>query len=181
MIKRVLLGVAAVGIAGIFVIAGSSPAGATVSPECQGNGQFVKLGKTYHASDTGVDVIDRVDDVNWDGSITGTTGNQPYSGKIEVELPPPFGKVSVDSWSGTTDSTSNSGTKHYDLPGFVPANVEFEVSGSHTQGPITCTGSVKLKIEGSGLGPFSLATLALTLAFGAGLVLAGLQGNYAGS
>ena len=38
-----------------------------------------------------------------------------------------------------------------------------------------------LKIAGSGLGPFSAGTLVLTLAFGAGLILSGLQGNYAGS
>jgi hypothetical protein len=181
MIKRVLLAVASVALAGFFVVAGAAPSGATVSPKCSGTGDFVKSGHHYTAADSGVDKIPRKDDVKWAGQITGVSGDQPYSGKIQVELPPPFGKVSIDSWSGTTDSTGNSGTKHYDIPGFVPANVEFKVSGSHTQGSVTCTGSVKLVIEGSVLGPFSLVTLALTLACGAGLILAGLQGNYAGS
>src|SRR5205085_6383822 len=100
------------------------------SPECSGNGAFSKLGKTYHASDSGTDDIERVDDVQWDGTITGVpAGQQSYSGHIQVDLPPPFGKVSVDSWSGTTDSTGNNGHKHYDIPGFVPANVTFTVSG----------------------------------------------------
>ena len=182
MVKRVLLGFAALSLAGLFVLVDAAPSGATVSPECSGNGKFTNKGVTYHASDAGVDQIKRVDDVIWDGTITGVPGGQQaYSGKIQVELPPPFGKVSVDSWGGTTDSTGNNGTKHYDIPGFVPANVEFKVSGNHTQGGISCTGSVKVKIEGSGFGPFSIATLVLTLLFGAGMVLSGLQGNYAGS
>ena len=42
----------------------------------------------------------------------------------------------------------------------------------------TLIASVDVKIKGSGLGPFSIGTLILTLAFGAGLILSGLQGNY---
>jgi hypothetical protein len=183
MIKRVLLGVAAVGIACAFLFVPATPAGATVTPsdKCIGNGQFVKLGKTYHASDTGVDEIKRVDDVNWDGEIVVPATEAPYSGNIKVSLPPPFGEVTIDSWKGSSDSTKNSNVKHYDIPGFVPANVEFEVSGFHNQNGVNCVGAVKLKIEGSGFGPFSIGTLILTLLSGAGLVLAGLQGNYAGS
>jgi hypothetical protein len=182
MVKRVLLGFAALALAGMFLLMDASPSGATVTPsdKCIGNGQFVKLGKTYHASDTGVDEVKRVDDVNWDGEIVVPAENVAYSGEIKVSLPPPFGEVTVDSWKGTSDSTKNSGKKHYDLPGFVPGNVEFEVSGFHTQNGVTCTGAVKVKIEGSGFGPFSIAMLILTLLSGAGLVLAGLQGNYAG-
>jgi hypothetical protein len=149
------------------------------SDKCIGTGDFVKSGHHYTAADTGVDEIPRVDDVKWAGQIAVPPVDSPYSGHIEVELPPPFGSVSIDSWSGTTDSVQNSDTRHYDIPGFVPANVEFSVSGSHTQGGITCSGSVKLVIEGSTFGPFAIGTLVLTLAFGAGLVLAGLSGNYA--
>ena len=181
MLKRMLLAVAAASVAGLVVIGGATPAGATVSPACSGTGDFLKSGHHYTAADAGVDKIPRKDDVKWAGQITGVAGEQSYSGHIEVELPPPFGTVTVDDWSGTTDSTGNSGTKHYDIPGFVPANVEFAVKGAHTQGTVTCTGSVKVVLEGSTFGPFSLATLALTLLCGAGLVLAGLQGNYAGS
>jgi hypothetical protein len=183
MMKRVLFGFAALALAGMFVLIDAAPSGATVSPsdKCIGTGKFVKLGKTYTAADSGVDEIQRVDDVQWAGEIVVAPDNVAYSGEIKVSLPPPFGKVKVDTWSGTTDSTKNSNVKHYDIPGFVPANVEFEVSGFHSQNGVNCTGAVKLKIEGSGLGPFSIATLILTLLFGAGLVLSGLQGNYAGS
>jgi hypothetical protein len=182
MIKRILLAFAALSLGGMFVLMDAAPSGATVSPsdKCIGNGQFVALGKTYHASDAGVDEVKRKDDVNWDGEIVVPATEAPYSGNIKVSLPPPFGEVTIDSWKGSSDSTKNSGTKHYDIPGFVPANVEFEVSGFHTQNGVTCTGAVKVKIEGSGFGPFSIATLVLTLLSGAGLVLAGLQGNYAG-
>ena len=181
MIKRILLGIAAVGMAGLFLVVDASPSGATVTPadKCIGTGDFVKSGHHYTAADAGVDKIPRVDDVKWDGKIVIPATESAYSGHIDVELPPPFGKVSVDSWKGSSDSVENNGTKHYDIPGFVPANVEFDVSGSHTQGGITCSGSVKLKIEGSTFGPFLIGTLVLTLLFGAGLVLAGLSGNYA--
>lgn len=182
MIKRVLLGFAALSLAGLFVLIDAFPSGATVNPsdKCLGKAHFVKSGHDYSADDAGVDKIPRVDDVQWFGAIAVPPVDSAYSGHIDVELPPPFGSVSVDSWSGTTDSVSNTGTKHYDIPGFVPANVEFSVSGSHSQGGITCSGSVKLAIEGSTFGPFSIATLVLTLLSGAGLVLAGLQGKYAG-
>ena len=182
MIKRILLAFAALGLAGMFVLADAAPSGATVSPsdKCIGTGDFVKSGHNYTAADAGVDEVPRVDDVKWAGEIKIPATESAYSGHIEVELPPPFGKVTIDTWKGSSDSVKNSGTKHYDLPGFVPANVEFEVSGAHSQGGITCTGAVKVKIAGSTFGPFSIATLGLTLLFGAGLVLAGLQGNYAG-
>jgi hypothetical protein len=182
MIKKVLLGCAAMSLAGLFLFVDSAPASATVTPadNCIGTGDFVKSGHHYTAADAGVDKVPRVDDVNWVGEIKIPATESAYSGHIEVELPPPFGKVTIDTWQGSSDSVKNSGTKHYDIPGFVPANVEFEVSGAHTQGGITCSGSVKVKIEGSTFGPFSIVTLALTLASGAGLILAGLQGHYAG-
>jgi hypothetical protein len=186
MIKRMLLGFAAVSLAGVFVVLPAVPAGAAPSKiggsaNCTGTGHFTKSGHDYTAADAGVDKVPRVDDVVWAGSITNApSGQQAYSGHIEVELPPPFGGVTIDTWGGTTDSTGNNGTKHYDIPGFVPANVQFPVSGSHTQGGLTCSGSVTVEIEGSAFGPFSIATLILTLLFGAGLVLAGLEGNYAG-
>lgn len=173
MFKRVLLGCVALGIAGFFVIAGSAPAGATVSPACSGTGDFEASGHHYTAADSGVDEIPRKDDVDWEGQITGVSGEQPYSGHISLELPPPFGSVDIDSWSGTSDATSNSGTKHYDIPGFVPANVEFEVSGAHTQGSVSCSGSVKVKIEGGSVNAFSIGSLVGTVLTGAGLVFAG--------
>jgi hypothetical protein len=173
MVKRVLLAFAALAAAGMFVVFDAGTSSATVSPACQGTGAFEKSGLTYTAADSGVDEIPRTDDVDWEGSITGPTGEQPYSGKIEVELPPPFGALSIDSWSGTTDATSNSGTKHYDIPGAVPGGVEFSVKGSHTQGGTTCTGSVKVKIKGGSVNAFSLGSLVGTALTGAGLVLAG--------
>ncbi|MEY2459717.1 MAG: hypothetical protein QOG30_1547 [Acidimicrobiaceae bacterium] len=182
MVKRILLAFAALALGGMFVLMDAAPSGATVTPsdKCIGTGHFVKSGHDYTANDAGVDEIPRVDDVQWAGEIVVPATESPYSGEIKVSLPPPFGDVKVDDWSGSTDSTKNSGDKHYDIPGFVPANVEFEVSGFHTQSGVTCTGAVKIKIAGSGFGPFSIATLILTLLSGAGLVLAGLQGNYAG-
>src|SRR5258706_16141743 len=104
MIKRILLGFAALSLAGLFVFlpapAGASPS--VVNGPCSGTGDFVKSGHHYTAADTGVDKIPRVDDVNWAGQIVGPSGDAAYSGKIEVELPPPFGKLKIDDWGGTT-------------------------------------------------------------------------------
>ena len=49
---------------------------------------------------TGTVEVRRTDDVDWKGSITGPTGDNAYSGSIKVDLPPPFGSLSIDSWSG---------------------------------------------------------------------------------
>jgi hypothetical protein len=173
MVRRVVFGFVVICAAFLFIPGTADATPGVVKGPCDGTGTFQKGGFTKTAAETGVVEIERSDDVAWQGSISGPSGELPYTGKIEVELPPPFGTLSIDSWSGTTDATSNSGTKHYDIPGAVPANVEFRVKGSHTQGSFKCTGSVKLKIKGSALTPYSVGSLVGTAATGAGLVVAG--------
>jgi hypothetical protein len=63
--------------------------------------------------------------------------------------------------------------KDYDIPGWVPKNVELSVVGEHVSTSTTCKGHVKIKIKGGSVGPVSLGSLALTAATGVGLVLAG--------
>jgi hypothetical protein len=173
MVKRVVLGIAVVCAAFLFFPSSANAAPATVSGPCDGSGTFEKGGFTTTAAETGVVEIPRTDDVDWKGTITGVSGEQAYAGHIDVELPPPFGSLKIDTWGGRTDSTGNSGTKHYDIPGAVPANVEFSVQGAHTQGSVKCSGSVKLKIKGSALNPFSIGSLVGTVLTGAGLAVAG--------
>lgn len=173
MVKRIVLGIAVVCAGFLFFPSSATAAPATVSGPCDGSGAFEKGGFTKTAAETGVVEIPRTDDVDWQGTITGVSGEQAYAGHIDVELPPPFGSLKIDSWGGRTDSTGNSGTKHYDIPGAVPANVEFSVQGAHTQGTAKCSGSVKLKLKGSALNPFSIGSLVGTVLTGAGLAVAG--------
>ena len=173
MVRRTLFAFAVVCAATALAPAAAGASPTVINGPCQGSGAFEKGGFTVNATEAGTVEVPRTDDVRWTGSITGVTGDNPYSGKIEVELPPPFGSMSIDSWSGTTDATSNSGVKHYDIPGPVPANVEFEVKGAHTQGSASCNGHVTVKIKGSSVNAVSIGTLALTALTGIGLVFAG--------
>jgi hypothetical protein len=174
MIKRVILAGAALLLGGAFVLVSAGPAGAVIDQgPCNGSGQFVNEGLNVRASESGVVEVPEKDTVNWEGALGASTDEVPYSGKIEVELPPPFAALSIDDWSGTTDSVQNNGTKKYDIPSFVPKGVELDVVGEHTQGSIKCKGHVTIKLAGSTFGPVSIVSLVGTAATGVGLVLAG--------
>jgi len=149
-------------------------AAAHVDGGCTGSGQFQKGNFTVTAAEEGVVNVPLTDDVTWEGALPAApAGETPYSGKIEVELPPPFAPLKIDDWSGTSDSPGNTGVKHYDLPSAVPRGVEFEVTGSHTQGAVSCSGFVKVKVDGGKLGPLTIASLVGTLGTGALFALAG--------
>lgn len=174
MVKRVLLGFAALSLAGVFLFVDAAPAGAVMDEgACTGSGTFKNGGFTVTQAETGVVEVPEKDEVTWQGALPAKpAAPEAYSGKIEVALPPPFAPLKIDSWSGTSDSQGNDGVKKYDLPGYVPKNVELEVRGQHT-GSTTCKGHVKIKVKGSSVGPVSLASLAATALTGLGLVLAG--------
>lgn len=179
MFKRVLLGIAAVGVAFVFLpmpSASAAPGEVSGNGNCEGTADFQESGHHYTAADAGVDEIPLKDTVKWAGQID-TPSSAPdwgYSGHIQLELPPPLPAITIDDWSGTTDATGNSGTKKYDLPSFVPRGVELEVTGSHTQADLSCSGVVKVKIAGSALdSPAAPAAVVGTVVTGGVLALAG--------
>jgi hypothetical protein len=146
----------------LLVLGSASLAGAEISGTngCEATGTWREGGFTVDAATaTGVITIPRSDTVDWEASVAAPPG--PYSGSIWVELPPPFGQTEIDSWSGDSQTTSNSGTEEYDLPALVPAGVEIIVGGEHTDQNGTCTGSVTVEIDG---GPFSSPVTAISLA-----------------
>ncbi len=140
---------------------------------CKGSGTFRDDGLNVDAASIGDQVVEvpRSDTVDWQGSVNAPPG--VYSGSISVELPPPFGKAEIDSWSGDSENSSNSGAEEYDLPSLVPSGAEFRVVGSHTDENGSCTGYVNMKIEG---GPFDSLTAPLSLV-GTALTGAGLLGT----
>lgn len=126
---------------------------------------------TIVASDVGDEtiVVPRADTVEWTGSVDAAPGE--YEGWIAVDLPAPFGTVTIDTWSGDSATTSNSGVEDYDLPWLVPSGVDVTIRGQHQDENGTCTGTVTVEIEG---GPFDTPiapiSLGVTVVSGAGLL-----------
>jgi hypothetical protein len=135
---------------------------------CAGSGIFRDGGFAVDAENIGDELVEipRSDTVDWQGSVTAPPG--VYSGKIGLDLPPPFGEVPIDSWDGDSQNTANGGARDYDLPSLVPAGVEFRVVGSHTDENGSCSGYVNLEIKG---GPFDSPLVYISLA---GTVITGV-------
>lgn len=155
-----------------LMLVGSSPtvgAGIDGSNGCQATGSWRESGLVIDAATaTGVIEIPRKDTVDWQGSVAAPPGE--YSGSVWVELPPPFGKVEVDTWSGDSATMANAGSHEYDLPSLVPAGVEFTVAGEHSDENGTCSGSVTVAVEGGAFdSPLAAVSLVGTAVTGAGL------------
>jgi hypothetical protein len=154
----------------LLLLAWATPTTAELSGTngCQASGTWVEGGFTVDATTTEVIIVPRADTVQWQGSVAAPPG--PYTGSVWVELPPPFGRVEIDSWSGDSQTTSNSGAHEYELPSLVPAGVDIVVGGEHNDQNGTCSGSVTVQIDG---GPFSspltAVSLAVTAAAGVGM------------
>jgi hypothetical protein len=159
----------------VLTLAGSAAhAGAGLEPgsTCSASGTFRDAGVTVDAAtSSGVVTVHHTDTVDWTGSVTGAPG--PYSGSVWVKLPPPFGTVTIRSWSGDSQTTSNSGTEHYNLPSMVPAGITFTVAGEHKDNNGRCAGSVQLQFDGSPLGsPITWVSLGGTAITGIGAAFA---------
>ena len=165
----------------------AAPAGADITTppgRCEGTATF-----TQGLDDTGPfsvdsrtldpDTVTEVpleDDVQWTAQLIGVApAERPVSGYVAVDLPWPFGTVTINSCDDTTAKVQNSGTQSYDLPSLVPRSVEFQVEGEHREGAnVYCSGSAKVKIEGSAFDtPLTFVSLVGLAASGVGLAMAG--------
>ena len=160
------------GCFGLLVAGGAPTASAQLDSTngCQGSGVFIDGGFAVDAAAIGDELVTvpRSDTVQWQGSVAAPPG--VYAGSISVELPPPFGSMEIDSWSGNSQTTSNAGVEEYDLPSLVPAGVEFKVVGAHTDVNGTCSGYVRMTVEGGAFdSPLTAISLVGTAATGAGL------------
>lgn len=139
-----------------------------------GDGPFTVDSRTLSPDD--VTTVPLKDTVSWTGELVGVSpGQREISGYVKVDLPPPLPDLTIDSWDGPSSLTANQGTKNYSLPSVTPRGVEFRVYGSHSEaGTVFCTGSAKVKVEGSALAsPITIASLVLLAASAVPLVLAG--------
>lgn len=166
---------AAAGMALGVVLVLSSPSHATLSPQCDASATLRGDDFTtrVNAKTTSRVKIPRKADVNYNGSIRLPAGEQySYAGRVKLKLA--IGNVEAWSWSGDTDKVQTAGTDSYDLdlPAGLLGGVKGKASGSHTQGGVTCVGSVNVEIEGSPVNAGSVASAAVTAAGAAGLVMA---------
>lgn len=146
---------------GVLAPVGVVHAGDGVTGPCTAQGTFVGTGVSVDNGTTGTVTVLRSDTVDWSASVDGPPG--VYSGSIWLELPWPFPSAEIDSWSGDSQTTSNAGSKTYDLPGFLPAGVQFDVAGEHVDANGTCSGSITLEIEGGPFGsPLTWASLGVS-------------------
>ena len=159
---------------GLLVLGSATMVGAEISGDngCQATGSWQEAGLTVDAATVeGVVTVPRSDTVDWQGSVAAPPG--AYSGSVWVELPPPFGQVEIDAWSGDSQTTSNSGSHEYELPSAIPGGVEIVVAGEHTDENGTCAGSVTVQIEGGPFGsPLTAVSLAGTAIAGVGMAAA---------
>ena len=169
-ILRSVVGVAAMGA---LLFGSARPASAEVSGTdgCGAKATFVNSGVTVDAATaTGVITIPRKDTVQWQAAVSAPPGD--YSGSLWLELPPPFSKIELKSWSGNSATISTSGTDKYNIPSFVPGGAQLTLAGQHVDANGTCAGSVTLTLDGSPMSsPITWVSLGATAAFGAGLLV----------
>ena len=163
----------------LWVLLSAAPASASLSPECDASATLVGEDFTTQVDPKASDrvKIPRAADVQYDGRIQLPEGQQyTYSGAVKLKVA--FMELDLASWDwgGDTQSVSASGTTDYDLdlPAGLLGGVKAKASGSHTQGSITCTGSLDIAIDGNAVNAASAASAVVTAGGAAGLALAGL-------
>lgn len=164
-------------VVGIGLVAGATPAGASLSDACEGTATLSDEGETFsvNAKFPGTQKIPRKAAVAYQGSIDLSPGQEyTYSGAAKLKVFFTEIKLSTWEWSGDTEKVATDGTTSYDLdlPAGLLGGVKGTVTGSHTQGGITCTGNVPIQIGGSAVNAASIGTGALAAAGAAGLGMA---------
>jgi hypothetical protein len=162
----------------------SPPAGADImTPEgvCQGSGHFAGADFTVRSKDHDPsDVIDipEKDRVRWRGAVKGgqlkdKKDRRDIDGEVVVVLP--AGQtIRIESWDKSTEKVANRGFRKYSFPFFFKG-VKMKVEGHHDEaGKRVCSGSIYVKVKGSGLSnPLAWAAIAGLVISGGLLVFAG--------
>ena len=98
---------------------------------------------------------------------------ESFSGGVSIALP--WGGVTVVSWGGETDKTSDRGSYAYDVSGLVPEGTGgVEVTATHTQRGQTCKVAVTMAIDGDP-GWQAYTAAGLTVLAGIGVAGAGVK------
>src|SRR3954466_10949685 len=181
MTRRFAMMFAATSVLGFGLLLFSAPTRSNVvTPPgaCIGTGTWLGSGQTESsAAHVPSDVVEipAKDTVKYEGRIAGAPAvgpERPISGFIKLALP--IGDLTIDSWGGTSKKYANSGQKAYDIPSAFKG-IKLKLSGEHRDnGKLTCSGSVYLKVKGSGVSsPLGIASIGLFVISGGALVFAG--------
>ncbi len=128
------------------------PPGACVGSGTWQEGRLPETSTKHVPSD--VITIPRKDVVSWSGAIGGAqlgdeVPRREIAGKVELQLPPPVGWITIDDWGGNSVRAANEGVHDYDLPSLL-GGVKMKLRGQHSDaGSLTCSGSVFVQIDGS--------------------------------
>lgn len=154
----------------------ADPAEAELDGPCTGTATFPSTGLTVDAETADKVVVPPSDTVSYVGTIQATEGEErSHSGHIDLELPPPFTSVRIADWgTESTTEVSDEGVYEYDLPSYTPRGVEMLVTGEHVDTAGTCSGEVRVEVEGDPLDAPAVPAAAVvgTLAAGAGVLAA---------
>jgi hypothetical protein len=154
----------------IVLVVLAEPAAGELTGPCTATGTFASGPFTVDAATADKVVVPIEDDVSYQAAITATQGEErSHEGHIDLELPPPFRPIRIEDWG--TDSTtevSDADTYEYDLPSYVPRGVELLVTGKHVDTAGTCTGEVRVEIDGGPLDAPALPAVAVAGTFAAG-------------
>lgn len=103
----------------------------------------------------------------------GQDEKEAFDGAVALSLP--FGAVTIVTWSGETDKTSDQGSYLYDVSGLVPEGTGgVEVVATHNQRGQTCIVAVTMAVDGDP-GWQAYTAAGLTVLAGIGVAGAGLQ------
>jgi hypothetical protein len=161
-------------VAVAFFVA-ASPASADITEpagRCAGQASFANgVDGPFTVSSTDlqsgdVTTIPLEDTVTWTGKLSGAvSGSREISGFLKIDMPWPIPDITLNDWGGTSSRTENADTTDYSLPSITPRGVELRVYGEHREaGSVFCSGSTKVKLEGSSFGPFAIASVVLLAA-----------------
>ncbi len=147
----------------------ATPAHAALVGPCEAQGTIE--GTVYNPKVIDRATIPRKGTVDWTGSVPGEPHDRNVSGAVQIKLPPPIGKQTIDDWKDQANKVANSGQYKYTFPSMI-AGFDIPVSGFHTEPGITCTGAVIIKIDGGGIkNPAAIAALVLTAISGTLLIV----------
>lgn len=166
-------------IAILFVGLLAAPAGAEVlQGDCSGSAAFSN-GATVTEQQPIDDVVavPAADTLNYVGDTNlpplGEDETESFSGGIALSLP--FGAVTIVTWSGETDKTSDQGSYIYDVSGLVPEGTGgVQVGATHNQRGQTCVVAVTMSVDGDP-GWQAYTAAGLTVLAGVGVAGAGVQ------
>jgi len=147
--------VAAGGLVAGSVMAPASPAAASMTGPCTavatwllgtGAGPIV-VDVTKVPADQAV-TVPAADTIAWTATAPAQSVPRPARGRVEIDLPWPFGTQTLNSWAGAAPSAAQAGTYTYELTGAVPRGVPVKFVGSHAEPGISCTAELTLKVSG---------------------------------